>query len=222
MNELVPRPAVNLSEDWMILIVVFSLATLAYPRSNYPLRISRLWTSMWNIRILRQAIREEPNTPRANLLFNISFYLQASLILFLTLKFFGIQPFGWSGFLLYALLLLCVVGAYAIKIVGIRIVQILGDGDFGLTEYEYNIFLMNRGIGLFLLPVSALLAYLPKLHIQPFLLGAALIFGLMIIYRMGRGLVNAASEGIPVFYIFFYICTLEILPIIVCVKALSH
>ncbi|MFN0030936.1 MAG: DUF4271 domain-containing protein [Flavobacteriales bacterium] len=222
MNEMIERPASNLAEDWMFLVFLFCTATLAYTRSSYPARISRLWNSMWNVRIMRQAIREEPNTPRANLLFNVSFYLLASLIVFLTLKRYGIGILGTSGSLMYVLLLTCLVVAYAVKSVGIRVVQMLGHGDFGLTEYEYNIFLMNRGLSLFLLPVAALLAYLPLQMLGYFFVAAAFIFALMVVYRMVRGLLNAASQSLPVFYIFFYICTLEILPMVVCVKALSH
>lgn len=222
MNQLIPRPEVSLAEEWMILVFLFALVTLAYTRSTYPMRIKRLWSSMWNVRIMRQAIREEPNTPRANLLFNISFYLLASLVLFLTLKYFHIEIWGMHGIGMYLILLASLTAAYAIKVIGIRMVQVLADGDFGLTEYEYNVFLMNRGIGIFLFPLACLLAYLPQIQIHWLIIAAGIIFGMMVLYRMGRGLLNAASEGIPIFYIFFYICTLEILPLVVCVKALSR
>jgi len=96
------------------------------------------------VRALRQAIREEPNTPRASLLFNVSFSF--SLVLFLLIKYSGIKPLGYSGLLLYIVLLACVAVIYLIKTVGIRLVQMMADGDFGLTEYEYNVFLVNRMI----------------------------------------------------------------------------
>jgi Domain of unknown function (DUF4271) len=222
MKELIVRPDATLGEDWMFLVFLFSLATLAYTRANYPLRISRLWNSIWNVRILRQAIREEPNTPRANLLFNASFYLLVSLIIYLGLKWHGIHPLGTTGIVMYLLLLGCVLLAYALKAIGIRAVQYFGDNDFGLSEYEYNVFLINRGLGLALLPAAALLAYLPKNTIYPLMLLAALLYTFMVLYRMGRGLINASQQGVPLFYIFFYICTLEILPIVVCAKALSQ
>jgi hypothetical protein len=222
MLDPVIRPNVNLSEDWMILVFLFALITVAYTRRFHPLRINRLWNSTWNVRILRQAIREEPNTPRANLLFNISFYLLTSLVLYLAVKHYAIKPLGFSGIGLYLLILLGVVLAYAIKTGGIRLVQVMGDGDFGLTEYEYNLFLINRVIGLFLFPITLFLAYSPLQMAEPFVFTALLLFLAMITYRMIRGLFNAASSGVPVFYIFFYICTLEILPIVVCAKALSQ
>jgi len=220
MNEAMLRPAVNLAEDWMILVFLFALITVAYTRRFHPLRISRLWNSTWNVRILRQAIREEPNTPRANLLFNVSFFLLTALVIFLAVKFFNLRPYGLIGFPLYMSILGGVIAAYALKTAGIRVVQLMSDGDYGLSEYEYNLFLINRVIGLFLFPVTAFLAYSPLKMIQPFVLIALILFVSMMIYRMLRGLFNAASSGVPVFYIFFYICTLEILPLVVCLKAI--
>lgn len=221
MYELVPRPPINLSEDWMILVFLFALVTLAYTRRFHPARIVRLWNSTWNVRILRQAIREEPNTPRANLLFNVSFFLMTSLVLYLAVKQLRVGPAHIQGISLYFLILGGVLGAYALKTLGIRAVQIMADGDFGLSEYEYNLFLINRVIGLLLFPIALYLAYSPLQYSEPFVITALVIFGIMIIYRMFRGLFNAAGSGVPVFYIFFYICTLEILPLVVCIKALT-
>jgi hypothetical protein len=221
MNEFIPRTPVNLSEDWMILVFLFALVALAYTRRLYPARLERLWRSTWNIRALHQAIREEPNTPRASLFFNISFYLTFSLVLFLVIKFFGNEPLGYSGLGLYAIILGTIMGIYLLKTIGIHVVQILADGDFGLMEYKYNVFLINRMIGLMLIPFALFLAYAPTTEVQPALWAALSVSGVMIIYRIMRGLINALSMGVPPFYIFFYICTLEILPLAVCFKAFS-
>lgn len=220
MNEIVLRPPVNLSEDWMILVFLFALVTLAYTRRFHPARIVRLWNSTWNVRILRQAIREEPNTPRANLLFNISFFLLTALVLYMAVKYLKAGPPNIQGFLLYLMILGGVLLAYALKTAGIRVVQLMADGDFGLGEYEYNLFLINRVIGLLLFPIALFLAYSPLKISEPFVITALVIFAIMVVYRMLRGLFNAAGSGVPVFYIFFYICTLEILPLVVCIKAL--
>jgi hypothetical protein len=220
MNGIVTRPEVTLGEDWMFLVFLFALVTLAYTRRFHPLRITRLWNSTWNVRILRQAIREEPNTPRANLLFNLSFFFQTALVVYLAIKFTGIAPLGYTGFGLYLLFVLGVMAMYLLKTASIRAVQMMADGDFGLTEYEYNVFLINRVIGLLLMPVNMLLAYLPKIFVSPFIGAAVGLYSMMIFYRMIRGFVNAAGSGVPVFYIFFYICTLEILPLAVGMRIL--
>lgn len=221
ITEPVLRPAINMSEDWMILVLLFALVTIAYTRTNYPMRLSRLWGSVWNVRIMRQAIREEPNTPRANLLFNVSFFLTGSLLIYLIVKFFGVHPFGASGIMSYLIICAGLLSAYGVKVLGMRCVMLLADGDFGLSEYEYNVFLINRMIGLMLLPVLIVLIYSPLYMSGYVLMGAIAIFGVMVAYRMLRGVLNASLSGVPMFYIFFYICTLEILPVLVCIKALS-
>lgn len=222
MNEIIPRAPLNLSEDWMIVIFLFAFISLAYTRALYPARLIRQWKSTWELRSLHQAIREEPNTPRAYLLFNISFLLVSSLAVFLIAKFFHIQPAGYSGVLLYLILLAAMALVYLIKIIGIALVQFIADGDFGLSEYRYNVLLINRTIGLLILPFTLFLTYAPTLSVKPVIYVIAVLFALMILYRIFRGLINARSLGVPSFYIFFYICTLEILPLAVCIKAIAQ
>ncbi len=221
MLDPIVRPDTQISEDWMALIFLGVMAMLAYTRYQYPSRFSRLWNSVWNVRVLRQTMREEPNTPRANLFFNAVFFLIGSLIIFMMLKWFKISPLGLSGFWLFSLVCTCLVLIYVIKAVGVRMVQLMADGDFGLAEYEYNVFLVNRLSGLLLLPIVVFSAYAPLSQLKYYLLILGITWGLMIVYRLLRGVYNALSGGIPLFYIFFYICTLEILPLVVCIKALS-
>jgi hypothetical protein len=218
MMEPQPRPSYQLASDWMILVFLFTLIAFAYTRKNYPFRIQRLWNSTWNIRALRQAIREEPNTPRANLLFNVNHALVMGLLIYVTPQVWGSAMPQWPGFLLYLGCVALIVGVYFVKRIGINATQFLSDGDFGLSEYAYNINLINRVIGIFLFPVLAFLVYLPKNQSLSLWYVAIAIVGLMLIYRLIRGILNALQVNVPLFYIFFYICTLEILPWIVCTK----
>lgn len=220
MNEPLLRPPLNLSETWMIVIYLFFLISLAYTRRFVPIRLERMWKSTWNVRALRQSIRDEPNTPRASLLFDLSFYFILALVIFLFIKYRGLQPFGKSGVLLYLVILALVVCAYIVKVIGVRMVKILANGDFGLEEYEYNIFLINRVLGIALVPIAMLLSYLPRVEILPVFYASGVVIALMVFYREFRAIMNASQNGVPLFYIMFYICTLEILPFAVGMKAM--
>ncbi|MFM7232961.1 MAG: DUF4271 domain-containing protein [Flavobacteriales bacterium] len=215
------RQAVNLSEDWMIIIFLFSLAVLAYTRKVYPARISRLWSSMWNIRAMRQSIREEPNTPRANLLFNISFYLLAGLMVYSAIKCFRPDVLMGQGFVFYALLVAAVFLVYLVKKIVLRIITVMADGDFSLAEYEYSIFLTNRILGLILFPACLAIAYFPVIQSKTILLTTATLVAIALIYRLLRYMLAAAESGVTLFYILFYICTLEILPSALGIKWLA-
>jgi hypothetical protein len=211
MPEATLREAVNLSEDWMILVFLFTLVSLAYTRRVHPARIFRLWNSMWNIRTMRQTIREEPNTPRANLLFNSVFYLQAGLVAYAGIKCFRPDE-RLSGVLPYLSLVGILFGIYLGKRILLRALAVLSAGDYSLSEYEYSVFLTNRMLGLLLFPLALSIAYFPLQQAASIIIVSAAIILLAISYRLIRSLLTAVESGVTPFYILFYICTLEILP----------
>jgi hypothetical protein len=211
MPEGTLREAVNLSEDWMVLVFLFTLVSLAYTRRVHPARIFRLWNSMWNIRTMRQTIREEPNTPRANLLFNSVFYLQAGIIAYTGIKYFR-PDINLNGVLPYLSLVGILFGIYLLKRILLRSIAVLSAGDFSLSEYEYSVFLTNRMLGLLLFPLALAIAYFPSQQAASIIVGSAAIILLAISYRLIRSLLTAVESGVTPFYILFYICTLEILP----------
>jgi len=211
MPEATLRHAYNLSEDWMVIIFLFSLVGLAYNRRVHPARILRLWKGMWSVRSMRQTMREDPNTPRSNLLFNATYYANAALTAFAAVKLFRPQ-FSMNGILLYALLLAVLLGIYFLKQITIYAVGLLSDGDFSLDEYGYHVFLTNRLLGLLLFPLAALIVYFPTQQAEYLLLAGLAIMAVFIAYRIIRSLFTALESGVTPFYILFYICTLEILP----------
>ena len=193
MPEATLRHAVNLSEDWMIVVFLFSLVGLAYNKRVHPARILRLWKGMWNVRSMRQTMREDPNTPRSNLLFNATYYANTALIAYAAVKLFRPQ-FSINGIILYAVLVAVLLGIYFLK---------------QLTIY---VFLTNRLLGLILFPLSALIVYFPTHQAEYILLTGVGITAAFIAYRIIRSLITALESGVTPFYILFYICTLEILP----------
>jgi hypothetical protein len=166
---------------------------------------------MWSVRSMRQTMREDPNTPRSNLLFNATYYANAALIAFAAVKLFRPQ-FSMDGILLYALLFAVLLGIYFLKQITIYAVGLLSDGDFSLDEYGYHVFLTNRLLGLLLFPLAALIVYFPTQQAEYLLLAGLAMVAVFITYRIIRSLFTALESGVTPFYILFYICTLEILP----------
>jgi hypothetical protein len=167
------------------------------------------------VRILRQTMREEPNTPRENLLLNASFMAHLALTVYIGLKASNIALFGISGFVMYLIILLAIVAVYLVKTFVIYFIRFLANGDFSLEEYRYTLFLINRLFGVLLIPINLFLAYSEKSQSYFLILIASILFSVAIFYRYFRGLLTALNSGVSLFYIFFYICTLEILPLIV-------
>jgi hypothetical protein len=211
----------QLAEDWMFLVFLLGVLALAWSRYIMPGRLARAAQSAFNIRLMRQVMREESRTPRENVLFNFIFFSQLALFIFLLCKYWNISVLHASGILLYLLLLAVVLVLYAAKSAGIAIITFIANGDFGLSEYRYHTFLVYRLAGIALVPVNAIIAY-SNLALSIHLAWAsAIILAVAFIYRLFRGLFTGVNSGVSPFYIFFYICTLEILPLLVFYRALT-
>lgn len=218
MNEALVRPSHQLAEEWMFPVFLLCLVILAYLNYSAPSRLRHTWKSVFNMRYMRQVIREESNVPKEYLLMVLNFVLLSALILFGFFKLQHIDLFGVKSFSLYCLLCGFIFLLYPIKSFFIQVISWLVNGDFGLSEYRYWVVLLNRFLGLLLLPVAVLVMYLP-INVAPyFVFGGFLLIALVYLYRLSMGLINALRSDIGVFYIFFYICTLEILPLVVFTK----
>ncbi|MFY7972509.1 MAG: DUF4271 domain-containing protein [Flavobacteriales bacterium] len=227
MEIAIARQATQLSEDWMFLVFLLVIAPIAWTKATQPGRISRVWQSSINVRLLRQVIREEPNTTMASWILNSAFYLSGALLIYLTIKFylFGKYhvslPWGLNGIVLYLFLLVILLITYFIKSLTPSIVAFFSGRDNGLSEYRFTIQLTNRLAVFILFPSALAAAYLPLAHAEYAILTGLSLWGFALIYRLLRASLNAIQSGIPVFYILFYICTLEILPILICFRALN-
>ena len=156
MNQIIERPPIQLSEDWMILVFLFVLVSIAYTKAFFPSRLSRTWRGYFNVRNMRQSMREESNTPKEYALFHLSFFLLISLVLYGALKSWNISVFGISGIMLYLICFVGVMAVYGVKSIGVYAVMFLANGDFSLNEYLYSTFLGNRFLSFLLFPMAIL------------------------------------------------------------------
>ena len=206
----------------MIFVLLASLAVLAWVRVNYPNRFRKLYNNLTNTRMLRQVMREEiVFSHRASLALLLVFLLEGALFIYLIDKISIYHPMPYEGWMLYLYYLFLLICIYTIKTLSIRLVMILTDGNFGLEEYNYNVFLFLKATALVGLPILVCMIYLPREHAEIFLYSFITIAALFFIIRIGRGIINAFRLHISLFYIILYLCTLEILPLYVFFKVLT-
>jgi hypothetical protein len=220
--EPILRPEIRLAQDWMFPLFLFSLVAIAFVRFSFPYKLPRLVYSMFNIRIFRQMMREELRLSRENILMNAVFFLHAALFLYFVAVSFFTKELPFTGVGLYALLFVSVAATYGLKTLSIGAVRFIADGDFTLDEYRYATFVSNRFIVLFLIPLNALIAYCDLTRSLYFIIAVAVLIAATFSYRLIRSSVTALSTGVSLFYIFFYICTLEMVPLLVGYKLLMR
>lgn len=155
----------------------------------------------------------------------ISFVL--SLLFLLTMTLFAGQVAGYYGLEVpggiiarYAAIALGLLVIYGGKILVVQVSGFVFKTGKETGEYVSTLLLFTNLLGLFLLPVVMCLAFFRQVSPAVFIYtGYAIICGFLTV-RLIRGLaIGINSSRVSGFYLFLYLCTLEIIPFIVLIKA---
>lgn len=228
------RTATNFLEGWMVPVFLAILVIIAWIRITSPTAIPQVAKALFNVRLLRQMMREEGViSSMASRLLSLCFLLVTAMAIYLAVRTFGADSYNFSGIAFYGALVGSLLAMYAVKILSMGLFRFVVGGDFGLNELVYSMLAHNNIIGLCLFPIVLIAAVIPSQVytqrglIEPsiwpglFLILAGIIVGIAYISRLVRGAVNSIQIRLPAIYIIFYLCTLEILPLVVLAKALK-
>ena len=88
-----------------------------------------------------------------------------------------------------------------------------------MAEYNFTIFLVNQFLGIVLVLVIIFIAYGSRSFANVFVYAGAALFVAAFILRVGKGLSAVlGSREATLFYLILYLCTLEILPLLIGIK----
>jgi hypothetical protein len=206
---------------WPVLVLLFSLILLVYLRVNSARRFFQIIRAFFSLSYTRQLVREEYRLNKGTSIALIAlFIITSSIFLFNLNSYYGFFKFSIPGYLSFLVICSAVLLVYFFKIGINMLLSFIVNESERIDEYIFNVFMMNKAIGFFLFPVVIALQYV---HVETYYL---LVSGLVIALffysiRIFRGFViGYAGKGISVFHLFLYLCTLEILPLVVLIKLL--
>lgn len=206
------------SPYWTIGVFVFSLALFAWVRLVHARKLTQQFKCFVSARFVKQAIREEfVLSHSATLALGVNFIISAGLLLWLIVNEYGLLPPIFISFNEIALFFVCssiVIGTYAVKTIGIRFTKFLLQADYGIEEYLFNTYLFNNMLGLFLVPVMIAIIFTNEAVADMLLPTAMISAGVFYVLRVFRGIITALGHGASPVYLFLYLCTLEILPLV--------
>ncbi len=213
--EPVLRENPNFFEPWMTVVFLVTLISIAYVRMVYGKRFNLLVKMTLRLQILRQVMREELLfSHRASLFLFGNFVLSAALMIYIAFQYLGWDIPGGAGFMSYLIIALSVLLLYLMKFALIGFIKWLFQDKGVLREYRFEVFSVAKVIGLILLPLSLVTATTNLGNTQTYLLIGAGIFCLAFLFRTIQGLVLSFSQSVSAIYIILYLCTLEILPVL--------
>ncbi len=187
-----------------------------------------VWIRLYYGNILTQTVQASTNFQVANKMFKNNSLLQNQLdgtlylFYFLSMAFLlyymelrvGLFPYEMQGGLLFLFNLALLAALFFGRVVLHNITGILFNRARIVREYLYNMFIFNKLSGLVALPLIFLLVYTKGALQETVFWTCIFVLSSIVAMRLIRAVVFSFRKEILVFYMFLYLCALEIAPLV--------
>ncbi|MBL0046840.1 MAG: DUF4271 domain-containing protein [Bacteroidetes bacterium] len=223
-KEILPKIKKQEHEDWTtgVLLLVVGIACIL--NVSYRSRLRQLFNAFASNRFVAQIVREENVMfQRISIFLSLVFLLITSLFIFQLGRFFTLPFSSNNSFINYSVILISLFAFYFIKISTFNFLGFLLRIDKEMKEYVFTLFLYNHFIGVGLIPLVIILAFIPGTAHKGVFITGAIFFVFAFLLRAFRSYGNvSAGSRFSIFYLFLYLCTLEILPLVVITKLIIN
>jgi hypothetical protein len=201
--------------------LVVLLLFFAFIKFSFPKYLSDLFRVTFRTTLKQRQIGEQLlQTPLPSLLLNFFFLISASLYISFVLQYYHLAT-DYNFWLLYFYCFVALSIIYIIKFLSLKFSGWLFNITPTTDGYIFIVFMINKIIGIYLLPFLILLAFTDNiLYEVAFALSYIGVFALLA-YRfiLSYGLARNQIRVNP-FHFFLYLCAFEIVPLLLIYKAL--
>lgn len=206
----------NFHSNGLIILLIFCMGVISFLRAFHRKRLDLIFKTLFNWKLGKQIIRyEKVYTHPVNIGLLLVFMLSTSL--FFAYYFAIIKNQNVDFFSLGTLLFTAIFSFFLIKFLLYQFSAWLFDDQERVTEYVFHVALVNKFIGIILLILSVLFIYSTINSNWIFGLGLFSI-GMALLVQIARGFRIGVQKSKDLILIILYLCTLEILPLLVVSK----
>jgi hypothetical protein len=209
------KKLVRNNPDWLVGVVVIAFFLFATVRLGFNKYLTQLAHSTVNYSTFTRLFQERYfNLLHASFRLDIIFNTILPLFLYQFLSTYRLTPLVKGSFNIYLICIATVIGYFLFKKVAYFLTGIMTESSREIREYLFSISVYNRMLGLFLLPVTAIIAFVPVYQPEMFLflgLGIIVVFYLL---ALRRGAKIFLRKHFSILYLILYLCTLEFLPLL--------
>ena len=200
---------------WYFIYLVLLIGIFAWIRLYYGNILIQTVQASSNFRVANRAFKDNSllQNQLDRLLYLFYFFSMAFLLFYLELRI-DLRPYGLQGGLLYLFNLGLLTGVFLGRLILINIAGFLFNRVKIMREYLYNIYIFNKLSGLLVLPLTFLLVYTKGTLQGLFFFFVIFVLSVIVIMRLIRGFVFSYRKEVLFFYMFLYLCALEIAPLV--------
>lgn len=201
--------------DWLVGLIVLLFLLFATVKLIFNKYLSQLVQSTINYSTFTRLFRERYfNLLHASFRLDVIFNMTLALFGYQFLSLYKINLGYSKSYYVYLACLGIVIGYFTAKRILYYLIGILTESKQEIQEYLFSITVFNRVLGLFLLPISATIAFIPLSQVEPLLFGGLGIIVIFYILSLIRGAKIFLKKQFSISYLILYLCTLEFLPLL--------
>jgi hypothetical protein len=209
-------------KDALFYLLVSLLIICAFIKKSFPKYFNDLFRLFFRTNMKQRQIKEQlMQTPLPSLLLNGFFVISAGLYASFLLEHFKLNPFE-NFWLLYFYCCLGLSAVYFIKFLGLKMSGWLFNMQEASNSYIFIVFIINKMIGILILPFLIILAFSDgNIYTVSLALSWCLIAGLFL-YRIILTFADVLNQvKVNPFHFFLYVCAFEIAPLFLIYKGLG-
>lgn len=186
------------------------------------------WIRLYYGNILVQTVQASANFQVANKMFNnnsllnkqldsvlyLFYFLSMAFLLYYMELRIGLFPYELQGTLLFLFNLALLLALFFGRLLLHSIAGVFFNRLRIVREYLYHMFIFNKLSGLVALPLMFLLVYTRGTLQEIIFWTSIFVLSVVLLMRMIRGLQFSYKKDVLIFYMFLYLCALEIIPLV--------
>ncbi len=208
-------------KEMLFYVLIGYLLMFALLRQAFSKYFTDLFRLFFRTTLKQRQIRDQLiQTPLPSLLFNTFFVLSAGMYINILLFYYNVAPIEnfWLLFL-YCCMGLSII--YFVKFIGLKLSGWLFSIPEAAEAYIFVVFIINKVIGIFLLPFLILLSFMQEDGFRVALVLSWCGIGLLLIYRFLLTYVSVRNlVRFNIFHFLIYLLAFEIAPLLLVYKAL--
>ncbi len=219
-----PQTIEKIIPDWFTIIILILLVAVTLLKVFYSKIFFQIFKAFVNNNTANQIVRDENLlVQRASILLSVIGYVVLALFAYKVSQHFNYQnQYMGKGFAKFLFIAIFIGMTYSIKMISLKMFGVLFNYEKPVASYIFNLFLINNVLGIVILPLLILLTYSNPQYSNYILYFSVGIILLFLMYRLLKGiLIWTSINRYNLFYLFLYICALEIAPLLIIFKIIS-
>lgn len=215
-------PLNTIHQDWIIMIILlcaFLFSVIRNTSKNILAEAARFF--------LFKGINDSSSRETVRLFFgpskvlNMISFLIIGLFSYMAASYYNIIPAGIKGFSLWLICLGIIFSAVTLRYLICIITGYMSGERVVFKDYLLGVYLSYRFTALLLFVLIILMSYTMLIPVRESIIAGIAVLGIMYFFRIFRLLKIYLKRKISIFYLILYLCTLEILPVVISVKYIT-